>query len=138
MSDVEVSPGRDTGVMRPGPHGGMLRVGGKPGNRGGPGRKPAAIRKKALKMLWNRLDLVGHLADGVTVEFTDEGGTKLVSPRPGERLQAMKLLAELGMSERVPVGDIRQRLTAQVAVLRAELEPAVCERVLAKLGEVWR
>lgn len=112
-----------------------MRIG-NPGNKGG-GRKPAAIRKKALRMLATRMDLIGHLADGVAVHFDDEGGTKLVSPKPAERLQALKLLAELGMGDQVPVGDIRDRLRRQLAVIR-EQETWTQADLIAALQEVWK
>ena len=122
--------------MRPGKNGGALLVGGKPGNRGG-GRKPAAIRKKALRMLASRMHVIGSLADGVAVHFDDEGGTKLVSPKPGERLQALKLLAELGMGDQVPVSDIRDRLRRQLAVIR-EQETWTQADLIAALEGVWK
>lgn len=121
-------------VLEPQPHGGSLRRGGP---SSGSGRKPNAIRKKALRMLGNRMHLIGALADGVAVEFTDEGGTKLVSPKPSERLQAIKLLAELGMGDQVPVGDIRDRLRRQLAVIR-EQETWTQADLIAALEAVWR
>lgn len=120
----------------PGKHGGRLLPGGKPGNRGG-GRKPAAIRKKALKMLWERMDLIGHMADGAAVEFTEEGATKLVSPKPGERLQALKLLKEMGLQEAVSVAEIRDRLRRQLAVIR-EQETWTQADLIAALELVWK
>lgn len=111
--------------------------GGKPGNKGG-GRKPSAIRKKALRMLGNRLHIVGALADGVAVQFEDGGELKLVIPRPGERMQALKLLAELGMGEQVAVSEVKARMRAQVEVLRDELPPELFQRVAQRLEEVWR
>lgn len=124
-----------TNPVMPGRNGGTLKRGGSHHNSG---RKPAAIRKKALRMLADRLELVGHLADGVAVEFEEGGAVKLVSPKPGERLQALKLLAELGMGQQVGVGEVRSRLAAQVEVLRQELDAETFARVAAKLGEIWR
>lgn len=134
--EAPVETAASNNVMRPGKNGGMLRMGGKPGNRGG-GRKPSQIRKKALRMLANRMGLIGHLADGVAVQFEEDGSTKLVSPKPGERLQALKLLAELGMGEQVAVSEVKARMRAQVEVLRDELPPELFERITQRLGEVW-
>jgi hypothetical protein len=103
----------------------------------GAGRKPAAIRKKALKMLWDRMELIGHMADGAAVEFTEEGATKLVSPKPGERLQALKLLKEMGLQEAVSVGEIRDRLRRQLAVIR-EQETWTQADLITALEAVWR
>lgn len=132
-TSVETPPSNT--VMRPAPQGGLLRVG-NPGNKGG-GRKPSQIRKKALRMLGNRMHLIGSLADGVAVQFDEDGTTKLVSPKPGERLQALKLLAELGMGEQVAVSEVKARMRAQVDVLREELPPELFERVAQRLGDVW-
>lgn len=126
----------NTVVTRPGRNGGTLLVGGKPGNKGG-GRKPSQVRKKALRMLARRLPLIGHLADGVAVQFDEDGQTKLVSPKPGERLQALKLLAELGMGEQVAVSEVKERMRQQIAVLREELDGETFERVAKRLGDVW-
>ena len=123
-------------VMRPANNGGALLVGGKPGNKGG-GRKPAAIRKKALRMLANRMHLIGSLADGVAVEFTDEGGTKLVSPKPSERIQALKLLAELGLGEMVSTSEVRDRMRRQLDVIRTR-EHWTADELIAALTDVWR
>jgi hypothetical protein len=122
-------------VMQPAPQGGVLRVG-NPGNKGG-GRKPAAIRKKALRMLANRMHLIGSLADGVAIEFTDEGGTKLVSPKPSERIQALKLLAELGLGEMVSTSEVRDRMRRQLDVIRTR-EHWTADELIEALGAVWR
>ncbi len=129
------NPGANLGgVLVPQAHGGALKRGGTNANAG---RKPSAIRKKALRMLANRMGLIGHLADGVAVQFEEDGSTKLVSPKPGERLQALKLLAELGMGEQVAVSEVKARMRAQVEVLRDELPPELFERITQRLGEVW-
>lgn len=122
-------------VLEPQPHGGALRRGGYKNPNAG--RKPAAIRKKALKMLWERMDLIGHMADGAAVEFTEEGATKLVSPKPGERLQALKLLKEMGLQEAVSVAEIRDRLRRQLAVIR-EQETWTQADLIAALEQVWK
>lgn len=131
--DVEKS-GPISGVMVPQPHGGALKRG---GDHPRPGRRPSQIRKQALKMLASRMPLIGHLADGVAVQFDEDGQTKLVSPKPGERLQALKLLAELGMGEQVAVSEVKARMRAQVEVLREELPPELFERVAQRLTEIW-
>lgn len=119
----------------PGKHGGTLKRGGVHPNSG---RRPAAIRKKALRMLANRMQLIGSLADGVAVEFTDEGATKLVSPKPSERLMALKLLAELGLGDQVPVSDVKDRLRKQLAVIRETLPPEQAAELILALDEVWK
>jgi hypothetical protein len=122
--------------MRPAKNGGALLVGGKPGNKGG-GRKPAAIRKKALRMLAGRMHLIGSLADGVAIEFTENGDTKLVSPKPSERIQALKLLAELGLGEMVSTSEVRDRMRRQLDVIRTR-EHWTADELIQALTEVWK
>lgn len=131
--------GDNTGVMvaplEPQPHGGALRQG-NPGNRGG-GRLPNAIRRKARRMLATRLDIVGHIADGVSVEFDDGEQLKWVSPRPADRLQALKLLADWGLGPAVSVADVQERIAQQLQVIRSR-ETWTPEELIAALAPVWR
>lgn len=125
----------DSGVaMMPGRNGGALRRGGPNGGAGG--RKPSQIRKQALKMLGNRLHVVGAIADGVAVHFEDGGQLKLISPRPGERLQALKLLAELGLGEQVSVSEVRERMRRQLELIRSQAAWDT-EELVAALAAVW-
>lgn len=137
-ANVENSGG-NTGVMvaplEPQPHGGALRQG-NPGNRGG-GRLPNAIRRKARRMLATRLDIVGHIADGVTVQFDDGEQLKWVSPRPAERLQALKLLADWGLGPPVSVADVQERMAQQLLVIRSR-ETWTAEELITALRAVWR
>lgn len=122
--------------MVPPPDGrGLLRQG-NPGNRGG-GRLPNAIRRKARRMLASRLDIVGHIADGVSLEFDDGAQLKWVSPRPADRLQALKLLGEWGLGPAVSVADIQQRLTQQLVLIRSR-DTWTPEELIAALDAVWR
>jgi hypothetical protein len=120
-------------ALEPQPHGGQLRRGGpSPGS----GRRPSQVRAKALKMFARRLHLVGAIADGVAVQFEDGGALKLISPRPGERLQALKLLAELGLGEQVAVSEVRERMRTQLEVLRTQAHWET-EELIAALTRVW-
>jgi hypothetical protein len=120
-------------VVVPQPHGGALVYG---RSNPGSGRKPAAIRKAAMKMLSRNLPVLEHIASGATVEFTENGEQKLVTPKPGERVAAIKVLAELGMGERVAVSDVRTRIRAMLAIVN-EQETWTREELLARLGGVW-
>lgn len=124
-------------VLVPRPDGrGALNSGGTPGNRGG-GRLPNAIRRKARRMLATRLDIVGHIADGVTVQFDDGEQLKWVSPRPAERLQALKLLADWGLGPPVSVADVQERMAQQLLVIRSR-ETWTAEELITALRAVWR
>lgn len=120
--------------LEPQPHGGALRRG---GTNPGAGRRPAIIRQRALAMFARNLPVLDGIARGVTVEFVDNGETKLCTPRASERVSAMKLLADIGLGEQIAVSDIRDRLRQQIAVLRDELTPEQLDRLLPRLGEVW-
>jgi len=133
-SDLRPAKGNVGGVLVPQPGGGYLVRGGRNANAG---RRPSAIRKKALRMLASRLPLVGHIADGVAIALDDDGGHKLVSPRANERLQAIKLLADLGMGETVSVSELRHRLRAQLELIRSQETWSQAELITA-LGAVWQ
>ena len=122
--------------MVPQPHGGALARGGIPGNKGG-GRRPDRIRRMAQRALLKRVPLLAHLADGVAVEFTDDGATRLISPTPGERIRAMEALHKLASSPEVNVALLRERLAAQVRVIRSRAQWTPDE-LLAELSPVWR
>lgn len=130
--------GRDTGVMTvPQPHGGALRVGGNPGNRGGTGRRPNVVRRRALAMLAGRLDVVGQIADGAELDVMVGAERVKGVPRPAERLQALKLLADVGFGPQVAVADVRERLVRQLQVIR-EREVWTREALLTALAAVWK
>lgn len=138
--DVENNGGNNGVIMPvlvPQPHGGALKSGGTPGHRGGSGRLPNAIRRKARRMLATRLDIVGHIADGVTVQFDDGEQLKWVSPRPAERLQALKLLADWGLGPAVSVADVQERIAQQLQVIRSR-ETWTPEELIGALAPVWR
>lgn len=62
------------------PHGGSLLSGGVPGNRGGTGRPPSAVRELCLQAFEDRIPIAMSLADDPEV-------------RPRDRLAALELLA---------------------------------------------
>ncbi len=121
-------------MLTPQPHGGALRTG---GTKGASGRRPQAIRKRALAILAKNLDVLDHIASGATAEFVEDGKLVIVTPRPAERIAAVKLAGELGMGERVQVSDVRARLREQILIIR-EQETWTQAELLARLGAVWR
>jgi hypothetical protein len=58
---------------------------------------------------------------------------------PAERLRALDLLGRygLGSTRELSVEDVRERLTATVAAIRAVVPPAYAEDVLTRLRRVW-
>lgn len=53
-----------TAVLIPQPHGGALRAGGKPGNRGGSGVPPSALRDRLRDSMADRIPVIESIADG--------------------------------------------------------------------------
>lgn len=113
-------------VLIPEPDGrGALLSGGLPGNAGGTGRPPSAIREAARLMLDQRLSVLGEIADGEKRKDSD-------------RIRAIEVLGKFGLEESVSVADVRERLARQAGIIARELGTADAERLFAKLDEVWR
>lgn len=126
--------GTNSGVMVPQPHGGALKRG---GDHKRTGRRPSAVRKRALALFVQNLPALAAIASGVTTEIQDDGSIKLKSPQHSAQVSAMKLLGELGMGQQVAVSEVKARMRAQVEVLREELPPELFERVAQRLTDVW-
>lgn len=121
--------------MEPQAHGGALRRSGFKNPNAG--RRPALIRKKALRALATRMPILEHIADGNAVQWQEDGSQKLVSVKDSDRLTALALLAKLGMGEQVPVADVKARMRAQLAVIRSQATWS-SDELMARLAEVWR
>lgn len=120
----------------PGRNGGTLRNGGT--NRGGTGRRPDRIKRMAQRDLAATLPHLKHFANGVAVEYVEDGKLVLISPTVGERIRAVEVMHKIGMGEQVAVSDVRARLKAQLRVIRDMMPPEQADQVCAALGEVWR
>lgn len=122
-------------------HGGALYKGGVKGNAGNRIRR--RLQNQALHLVADRIPLLGHIADGSVVEWSeDEKGRRvptLSSPTAGERTQAIKLLWEISNARRrISLPEVRKRLAAQVAVIREQLSPEQADILLNRLAEVWK
>jgi hypothetical protein len=73
-----------SGEMRPQSHGGALLPGGQPGNRGGSGAPPSAIRSRCRESFLSRIAIAERIADDESQDARD-------------RLKALELLARLGL-----------------------------------------
>lgn len=89
------------------PHGGALRAGGKPGNRGG-GRLPSYVRVLALQGVSESLPEICAIAAGT------KPGT-----RRSEQVEAWRLLAKVGLGRGIPAAELRARLIHQVQLTRS-------------------
>lgn len=74
------------------PHGGALNSGGKPGNKGGPGRPPSALRAKLREAAWRRIDVLRQIAD-------DPKATQ------NDRMKAVDLMLKYGVGTTVTETD---------------------------------
>ena len=131
------NPVNDTNVMvatMPGRQGGTLRRGGT--NRGGRGRLPSLVRQASLAAFAQRLPILKGIADGVVVEIDEQGAYRVASPTPRDRVAALKVLAELGLGAQVHAADVRERLTAQLQVIRSR-PTWTADELVAALAKVW-
>lgn len=125
----------------PQPHGGAIHRGGKPGNAGNRVRRH--VHKTAMRMVAERMEIIGHIADGTVVEWSEDAQGRrvptLTSPKPGDRVRAVSLLWDIANShKKVSLAQVKARLKAQVAVIRETLPPEQADQLLAALADVWR
>lgn len=106
------------------PHGGAIRQG-NPGNKGGKGRTPSAVRKACRKEFAKRIPDLAKIADNPDIDVK-------------ERLKALDMFGRFGLSGAVTWDDIRARLKAQLAILRQYVPPEQLEPLLAELASIWR
>lgn len=128
--------GENSGVtIVPQAHGGALQRG---GTKGKSGRRPDRIKRMMQRDLESTAGHLKHFANGVAVEYVEDGKLVLISPTVGERIRAVEVMHKIGMGEQVPVSDVRARLKAQLRVIRDMLPAEQADAVCAALGEVWR
>lgn len=113
----------------PQPHGGALVPGaGRGPQPGAPnaGRPPAAVRALLRESFAARLPLAEAIADNHKLS-------------PADRLRALDLLARygLGTTREISVEDVKERLSATVAAVRALVPAPYAEPLLSKLRKVW-
>jgi hypothetical protein len=106
-------------------HGGAIKTGGNPGNKGGTGRPPSAIRARM------REHLDSEVLDKVMEEF-DDG--KL------DTLDVADFLAKygLGTMKEVTVENVRERLRLTLEVLRRELSAPQLRIIIPQIEGVWK
>ena len=92
--------GGNNGGMVAQEHGGALKSGGTPGNKGGTGRPPSAIREHCRGSFAERVAILEDIADGKPLSMTkidgDEEITIQVSAAIRERTQAIDMLGKYG------------------------------------------
>jgi hypothetical protein len=96
-------PEAETGPTQEGKNGGTLLVG-NPGNAGGPGVPPSAIRLLCRKSFAERLPILERIADGLlTQEIATRDGPVTVGPTLRDRVQAIGMIGKYGGIEKVTV-----------------------------------
>lgn len=112
----------------PQPHGGALAAGGTPGNAGGLGATPSAIRELCRGSFKERVPILERIADGVlTQEIQTKLGPVLVTPSFKERANAIDILGKYAGLEKITVESVPSA---------PESLDAVKERALAMLGRL--
>lgn len=112
----------------PQPHGGALLSGGVPGNKGGTGRPPSAIRRELRETF---ADLISHLqriAAGEVVEkVVMPGGEEteiMRSASVADRIRAMDLLAKYGLGTKQEItGPDDGAIPHEISVTRRVVRP---------------
>lgn len=107
-------------------HGGALKTGGNPGNKGGTGRPKSEVRAAALAGADKAIPKLIAIVEDAKSEKS-------------EITAAGKVLLQFGLGTQteVSVEDIKHRLTRQMEVLREEIPLAILERVVARLHPIW-
>ena len=105
--------------LKPGPVGGMLLAGGVPGNKGGPGRPPSAVREKLARV-------TEKAADWLDAEWE-------LLPNH-ERLRAMDVAGKYSIGQKVQVQheasqEVADALRAMVARWYDELDRDLADRL---------
>jgi hypothetical protein len=152
----EESSVETTGLVRQ-PHGGALRRGGKPGNKGG--RPTGYIRRRLRGGFAQRIHILEGIADGVvdvnlreTCEHCGKEPTqssardwldtviKRVRAAVGEQLKAFDLMGKYGVGtlKAITDEDIRERLSQQLEIIRNSPNASDPEALIKEIEPAWR
>ena len=107
-------------------HGGALLAGGQPGNRGGLGKPPSALRERLRGSLEQRIEVLEEIADNPDALDRD-------------RIKAVDILGKYGLGtlRELSVEDVRERLRATLELLKQELHEDDADRLIARLRGIW-
>ena len=110
----------------PQPHGGALLSGGLPGNRGGIGRPPSALRERLRGSFDERVGVLEQIADDQAAD-------------PQDRIRALEVMGKYGLGpvRELTVDEVRDRLRETVATIQRSLPQAKASEILGRLREVW-
>ena len=107
-------------------HGGALLAGGQPGNRGGLGRPPSALRERLRGSLEERVAVLEEIADDPDALDRD-------------RIKAVDVLGKYGLGtvREVTVEDVKEKLRQTLELLKQELDPDEADRLIGRLKRIW-
>jgi hypothetical protein len=107
-------------------HGGALLSGGTPGQQGGTGAPPSALRRRLQGSLADRVRILEEIADDAEVCERD-------------RIRAIEVLARygLGAATELTVENVRERLSRTLDILHRELDPYAARRIVSLIQPVW-
>jgi hypothetical protein len=111
-------------AKQPQPHGGALNRGGTPGNAGGTGRPPSAIRATAREEFDKLLPRIVRIA-------------RAKSTRDADRIRAVDMLGKYGMDQALSVADVRAALEQTVGEIRAMLPGEQADTLVARIRAHW-
>lgn len=141
-------------ALIPQPHGGALRTGGTPGNRGGAGRPSSEIRARLRGSFDARVAILEEIADAtvplrgkcehcgeVTIAKAETGEEVKAPEQPSyaDRLRSLDIMAKIGLEDEadIPAGEVRRRLTRTMDVIREILAPDMARGLIDALRPVW-
>lgn len=130
----------------PQPHGGALQVG-NPGNVGGPGRPPSAIREDLRGDFDERRRVLREIADAnlpirekcpACGHEPKPTTTELVAVR--DRVRAIDIMGKYGLGtvRELSVDHVKSRLEEMYRLLAVELDAKTFQRIDQRMAEIWR
>lgn len=110
----------------PGHGRGRLLNAGVPGNAGGSGAPPSALRARLRGSFADRIAIIEEIADDASL-------------RPGDRVRAIDLLARYSLGEQrgVDVEEVRAKLRSTVEAIRQLVPSEAASPLLERLREIW-
>lgn len=155
------------GTLVPQSHGGAIKTGGNPGNKGSPGRPPSHLRARLRDAAEGRVEVLEEIADGMVkipiVGVCEHCGKtssaeKMGLPEilkavasPAERRAAIETMLRYGIGTQDEISlvspEVREKIAQTIATIREELpriiqnqpDPAAAaEQLVARLGTVWQ
>lgn len=122
MSDETSAESSGATELVPQPHGGAIKAG-NPGNKGG-GRTPGALRKLALRKGPKMLKVL-------------EGIALSENAKDADKVAAAKEHLRIGMTQSIPVHEVRTKMDACFALLEERLAPAVAADMILEMKRIW-